>query len=687
MADNKSNAPVAKKIDHVMEIHGTKRNDPYYWLRDDKRENPDVLAYLHAENQYTKDKMSHLEALQSKLYNEMTSRLEPNDTSVPVYNKGYWRWSKFVEGQDYRINIRQKSSLDAPEEILVDQNQRAEGHEYYQLGALALSPQQNCMAIAEDFISRRQYDIRIKNLDTGEFYPEVIQNTSGSCVWANDNKTLLYAKLHEETLLPYQVYKHTVGSDVSQDVLVYEEPDNTFYLGLYKTRSEKYLGICLKATESAEVRFIDADNVDSEPVVFHPRERQHLYSVDHLDGHFYIESDKDALNNKLLKVADSNPVEVNWQEIVAHRNDVLLQGFELFNRHIVINERVNGLEKLIFRDFDGKQIDQITFEEGAYSADLYANPDPAAKVVRYYYSSLTTPDSEFEYDVASKQSKLLKQDKVLGVFDSQNYQSERIMVTARDGVQVPVSIAYRKDKFNKDGTNPLLNYGYGSYGITVDPHFDIALLSLLDRGFVYAISHIRGGQMLGRKWYEDGKKLTKLNTFNDFIDSTKALVEQGYGDSNQIYAQGGSAGGMLMGGIINMAPELYRGVIAEVPFVDVVTTMLDESIPLTTGEYDEWGDPNDKAYYDYMLSYSPYDQVKAQDYPNLLVMTGLHDSQVQYWEPAKWVAKLRDFKTDNNLLLLDTDMDAGHGGKSGRYKAYLDLAKQYAFLLDLAGRA
>lgn len=682
MPDNK--APVAEKIDKILTIHDHQRHDPYFWLRDDERQDQKILNHLHQENAYTKAAMAHLEPLQKQLYREMTERLEPNETSVPVFNKGYWRWSKFVEGKDYRINIRQKGTLEAEQEILLDQNERAEGHEYYQLGAISTSPNQNLLAIAEDFVSRRQYDIRIKDLTTGEFFDEVVKNTSGNLVWANDNQTLFYTKLHDQTLLPYQVYRHRVGTDVCEDVLVYEEPDNTFYIQLYKTRSEQYLAIHLEATESSEARLLNADMPDGEFWVFHPREKKHLYEVEHLGSHFYVMSDKDALNNRLLKVSDDTPQRANWQEILPHREDTLIQDFELFNQWMVLNERVNGLEQLVLRDFEGNVIDQITFNDGAYSASLYANPDPAAKVVRYYYSSLTTPDSEFEYDTVAKQSKLLKQDKVLGDFDSANYQSERIIITARDGVEVPVTIAYRKDKFNQDGSNPLLNYGYGSYGITIDPHFSISLLSLLDRGFVYAISHVRGSKMLGRQWYESGKKLTKLNTFNDFIDSTKTLIEQKYGDPKRIYAQGGSAGGMLMGGIINMAPELYHGVIAAVPFVDVVTTMLDESIPLTTGEYDEWGNPNDKVYYDYMLSYSPYDQVKAQDYPHLLVITGLHDSQVQYWEPAKWVAKLRDLKTDDNLLLLDTDMDAGHGGKSGRYKAYLDTAKEWAFLLDLA---
>ncbi len=689
MLTKRPSPPIAESIDTPLTIHGDTRIDPYYWLRDDNRQNEAVLHYLNAENDYTKACMADTEALQEQLYQEMTERLEPNDTSVPVFYKGYWRWSQFVEGKDYRINIRQKGSLDAPHEVILDQNDRAEGYEYYHLGGLGFSPDQRLQAIAEDFVSRRQYDIRIKDFTTGEYFDEVIANTSGNFVWAADNKTLFYTKLDEQTLLPFQVYRHTVGTDVSQDVLIYQEPDNTFYLQLFKTRSERYIGIHVQATESSEVRFLAADNPTGEFKIFYPREAEHLYEVEHLHQHFYILSDKNAPNNRLLKASDDGTGSVTdlsqWQEIVPHKDDTLLQEFELFDQAIVLHERVEGCEQIIFRDLDGQKTDQIQFDEEVYSIELYANPDPSATTLRYYYSSLTTPDSVFEYDCQSRKTKLLKQDKVLGEFNPDNYHAQRIMVSARDGVKVPVSLVYRKDKFHHDGTNPLLNYAYGSYGIVVDAEFNIALLSLLDRGFVYAISHVRGSKMLGRHWYESGKKLTKLNTFYDFIDCTKALIEQQFGDPKRIYAQGGSAGGMLMGGVVNMAPELYHGVIAAVPFVDVVTTMLDESIPLTTGEYDEWGNPNDKAYYDYMLSYSPYDQVRAQDYPNLLVITGLHDSQVQYWEPAKWVAKLRATKTDDNLLLLDTDMDAGHGGKSGRYKAFVDLAKEWAFLIDLAG--
>lgn len=678
--------PKAKKVDHIMKKHGDERNDEYYWLRDDTRENPAMLAYLNAENDYTKSMLAHTEELQKKLYDEMTGRLEPDKKSVPVFDKGYWYWSKYEKGKDYRIHIRQKEKLTAAEEVLLNQNERAKRHEYYRLAALEVSPNQNLMAIAEDTISRRQYNIRVKNLTKQTFYSEVIENTSGQIVWANDNKTFFYVKKDPQTLLPFQVYRHQLGSNPKKDVLVYEEKDNTFYTYIYKTRSEKYIGIGVSSTMNSEARFVDANKPDGEFKVFLAREADHKYHVDHIGQYFYVQTDLNALNEKVVRVAeDKIGTKDHWQEVVAHREDTLLQNFELFNDYMVINERSNGIEKLRLRNYEGKLIQEIEFDEAAYTAEIGNNPDPASQVIRYNYSSMTTPNSVYEYNVDNKTSKLLKDDKVLGDFNRDNYQSERIMVEARDGKQIPVSIVYRKDRFNKNGTNPLLNYAYGSYGTTIDPSFSVSRLSLLDRGFVYAISHLRGSKMLGRQWYEDGKELTKMNTFNDYIDATKALIKLGYGDPKRVYGIGGSAGGMLMGGVINMAPELYHGIVAAVPFVDVVTTMLDETIPLTTGEYDEWGNPNDKTFYDYMLSYSPYDQLTKQNYPNLLVTTGLHDSQVQYWEPAKWVAKLRALKTDDNLLIIDIDMEVGHGGKSGRYKRFLDRAKQYAFILDLAG--
>ncbi len=679
-------APKAKRIDHWLEAHGEKRNDPYYWLRDDTRQNPEVLDYLKRENEYTKKNLSHTQGLQKTLFEEMTERLEPNEESVPAFRKGYWYWSKFIEDKEYRIHLRKKGSLEAKEEILLDQNERAKGHDFYQLASLAISPNQKLMAFAEDTVSRRKYKILVKDLDSGEYLPDVITNTSGNIVWANDNKTLFYVRKHPTTLLPYQVYQHQLGSDPSKDLLVYEEKDDTFYVSIFKTRSEKFIAIELASTMNSEVRLIDADQPMSEAKIFLPREKDHKYSLNHIGDYFYVTSDLNAPNERMIKVAtDKIGSKEHWQEIIAHNKDNLLQDFLLFDQFLVVNERTKGVERLTIRDHQGKLIDEIDFKDAAYSAGIGYNPDPKSPTIRYTYTSMTTPYSQYEYNQETKSSRLLKQDKVLGGFDSDNYHSERLMIEARDGAKIPVSLVYRKDKFSKNATNPMLQYGYGSYGYTLDATFSISRISLLDRGFVYAIAHIRGGQMLGRQWYEDGKKLHKLNSFTDFIDVTKALVEQKYAAKDKVYAMGGSAGGLLMGAVINMAPKLYHGVIAAVPFVDVVTTMQDESIPLTTGEYDEWGNPADEAYYRYMLSYSPYDQVKAQDYPNLLVTTGLHDSQVQYWEPAKWVAKLRATKTDSNKLLLDTDMTSGHGGKSGRYKAYEDIAKEYAFILDLAG--
>ena len=682
----KISAPIAKKIDHYLNAHGQTRNDPYYWLRDDKRVNTQVLDYLKAENDYTKQELAHTSDLQTKLYQEMTERLEPNKESVPVFDKGYWYWTKYESGKDYPIHIRKKGNLNAPEEPLLDENERAEGHEYYSLATLQVSPDQKLLGISEDNVSRRQYEIRVKDLSTGSFYPEVIKNSSGEIVWANDSQTFFYVKKHPDTLLAYQVYRHKLGTEQKQDELVYEEKDNTFYTSIYKTRSEKYIVISIESTMNSEVRFIDADHPQTDSTLFLTREVDHKYTLDHIGQHFYVMTDLNALNEKLVKVSDDKIGDKShWQDIIPHKSDTLLQDFLLFNNYIIVNERINGVEKLRLRDHQGQLMQEIEFEETAYTTSIGNNPDPTTNTIRYHYSSMTTPDSVYQYDIKSKASELLKQDKVLGRFLPKNYHSERIMVEAGDGKKIPISIVYRKDLFSKDNKNPILHYAYGSYGYTIDPSFSISRLSLLDRGFVFAISHIRGSKMLGRQWYEDGKKLTKMNTFNDFNDATKALVKLAYADPEKVYAMGGSAGGLLMGAVINMAPELYHGVVAAVPFVDVVTTMLDESIPLTTGEYDEWGNPNEKAFYDYMLAYSPYDQVKKQNYPNLLVTTGLHDSQVQYWEPAKWVAKLRELKTDNNLLLLDIDMEVGHGGKSGRYKAFLDAAKEYAFILHLSG--
>ncbi|WP_444997471.1 S9 family peptidase [Aliikangiella sp. IMCC44359] len=677
--------PKAKKIAHKLKAHQHERNDNYYWLRDDNRSNSEVLDYLNAENQYAQEILAPTKKLQNELYHEMISRLEADKTFVAYFNKGYWYNSKFEKGKDYEIHFRQKNTLEAPEEVLLDENLRAENKDFYELESLILSPNQQLIGIAEDLVSRRQYDIRFKNLTTDNFFPEVIHNTSGSLAWANDNKTIFYVKNNPVTLQPYQVYRHQLGSSPETDILIYEEKDSSFYLDIYKTRSEKYIAIAIESTTSDEVRLINADIPNNEPQLFLAREKNHKYNVEHLGKDFYVSTDFNAPNKKLVKVKDSQiGTKDNWVEIIPHNEDSLIQEFELFNQHMVVNERINGLEKLIVRDIEGRFIHEVKFNDTAYTTRLGHNPDKMSQKIRYHYSSLTTPNSIYEYDLTNKSYTLLKQDKLIGNFNSSNYKTERIMITARDGKSVPVSIVYRKNQFKSKGENPLLIYAYGSYGTTIDPYFSSSRLSLLDRGFIYAIAHIRGGQMLGRQWYEDGKKLTKMNTFTDYIDVTKALINLGYADPKRVYAEGRSAGGLLMGSIANLAPELYHGIITEVPFVDVITTMLDESIPLTTLEYDEWGNPNDKKFYDYMLSYSPYDQIKQQNYPHIMVNTGLYDSQVQYWEPAKWVAKLRELKTDNNLLILNTDMESGHGGKSGRYKKFIEQAQKYSFLLYLA---
>lgn len=676
--------PVAQRIDKALTKHEHTRSDPYFWLRDDSRSAPEVLEYLRAENAYTKTMLQHTEPLQEELYGEMTGRLEPNKDSVPVFENGYWYQSRFTQGKDYQVHARRPKTLDAPEEVLIDENLRAEGHSYYRLNNLEISPDGKLMAISEDTISRRLYEIRVKNLETGEIMEEVIEQTSGDLAWANDNRHFYYVRKDPQTLLPFQVFRHKLGTPSSVDVLIYQEHDDTFYTSLMKTRSKRFIGIVVSSTTNSETLLLDADNNDSEPVPFLPREANHLYEIDHIGNRFFINSDFQAPNGKLCVVEDTKiGSREHWTEILAHQDSVLVQDFDLFETFLATNERENGLELLRIRQLNGRLIDTIEIQEKAYTTGLDANPETATRKLRYFVSSMTTPMSVFEYDVDAKISKLLKRDRVPGDFKPEDYASERRMMQARDGVQIPVSLVYHKEHFKKNGENPLLLYAYGSYGITVDPSFNVSRLSLLDRGFVYAIAHVRGGKMLGRTWYEQGKLMYKINTFNDFIDVTRGLIRENYAHPEKVYAMGGSAGGLLMGGLVNMAPELYNGIIAEVPFVDVISTMLDESIPLTTGEYDEWGNPNEEPAYRYMLSYSPYDQVQDQVQPHLLVTTGLHDSQVQYWEPAKWVAKLRHHKKDDHLLLLDIDMEAGHGGKSGRYKAYLDLAKIYAFLLDI----
>ncbi|MGP2938784.1 S9 family peptidase [Serratia marcescens] len=672
--------PKAEKRPYPITIHGGTRVDDYYWLRDDERADRQVLDYLQAENAYTDAMLKPQQALRETLYEEMVARIPQQEHSVPYVRHGYRYQTRYEPGNEYAISVRQPQAESERWEVLIDGNQRAENHEFYTLGGLDVSPDNQRLGVAEDFLSRRQYDIRFKNLADGSWADEVLENTSGSFEWANDSSTVYYVRKHAKTLLPYQVYRHVVGSDPQQDELIYEELDDTFYVGLEKTTSERFILIHLSSTTTSEILLLDADRADAKPQLFVPRRKDHEYAIDHYYQHFYIRSNKDGKNFGLYQSEQAD--EAQWQTLIAPRADVMLEGFSLFRDWLVVEERSAGLTLLRQIHWQTGEEKRIAFDDPTYTTWLAYNPDPETALLRYGYSSMTTPTTLYELNMDSGERTMLKQQEVKN-FTPENYRSERVWVKARDGVEVPVSLVYRQDSFQRVA-NSLMVYGYGSYGSSMDPAFSASRLSLLDRGFVFALAHIRGGGELGQLWYEDGKLFNKQNTFNDFIDVTETLVAQGYGDGKRVFAMGGSAGGLLMGAVINQAPQLFHGVVAQVPFVDVVTTMLDESIPLTTGEYDEWGNPNEQAYYDYIKQYSPYDQVKAQEYPHLLVTTGLHDSQVQYWEPAKWVAKLRELKTDDRQLLLYTDMDAGHGGKSGRFKAYEDIALEYAFILALA---
>ena len=677
--------PVAAVEPHPMTIHGDTRVDDYYWLN--QREDPEVIAYLEAENAYTDALMEDTEALQDSLYREIKGRIKQDDSSVPVRMDDFFYYTRYEEGADYPINARREGSMDAPEEFLLDQNELAEGHGYFSVAGFQPSPNHQLLAFAEDTVGRRIYTIRFKDLESGEMLEGEIPGTGGNFVWANDNRTVFYTERDPQTLRTFQVFRHEIGTDPAQDELVYQEDDEEFSIYLGKTRSDEYLLIGSGQTLSTEYRYLDADDPTGEWNVFLPRQPDHEYQIDHRGDYFYVRTNRGGAKNfKLERTPVTNTAEAAWEEVIPHREDVLLQDFDLFQDHLVLNERRNGLVQLRVRDFTDDSEHYVEFEEPAYLAYPTGNAEFDTDVLRYGYTSMTTPSSTYDYNMETREKTLLKRDEVLGGFDPADYRTERLYATARDGTRIPVSLVYRQDT-PLDGTAPLLVYGYGSYGNSMDATFSHARLSLLDRGWVYAIAHIRGGQEMGRDWYEQGKLLHKKNTFTDFIDATEYLVEQDYGDPDEVFAMGGSAGGLLMGAVINLRPDLYQGVIAAVPFVDVVTTMLDPTIPLTTFEYDEWGNPNDPEYYEYMLSYSPYDNLEAKEYPNLLVTTGLHDSQVQYWEPAKWVAKLRTMKTDDNLLLLKTEMEAGHGGASARDERYRETAFEYGFLIDLAREA
>ncbi len=675
--------PTAKVVPHRLEAHGHVRIDDYYWLRE--RDNPEVIAYLEAENAYTDAVMAHTEELQETLYQEILGRIKQTDLSVPVFDNGYYYYSRTEEGKDYPVYARKQGSLEAAEEVLVDVNQLAEGHGFTSVRSPAVSPDNDLIAFAQDTVGRRFYTIRFKNLTTGELLPDELPSTTGNVAWANDNRTLFYARQDPETLRSYQIYRHVLGSDPAEDELVYQEDDVEFSCYVQKTKSDAYIIIGSSQTLSNEYRYLSADDPGGSFTLFLPRERNHEYSIDHFGDHFYIRTNDGAENFRLMRTPVDSTAKDRWEEVIPHRDDVLLEGFDVFRDYLVIMERREGLLQLRVRSWSGAEDYYLDFGEPAYAAYPSGNPEMDTRILRYRYTSLTTPNSVYDFDMTTRERTLLKREEVLGGYDPADYVSERVYATARDGARIPVSIVYRRG-WEKDGSNPLLLYGYGSYGASMDASFSSIRLSLLDRGFAYAIAHVRGGMEMGRHWYEGGKLLMKKNTFTDFIDVAQFLIVERYTTPLVLFAQGGSAGGLLMGAVVNMRPELFRGVIAAVPWVDVVTTMLDASIPLTTSEYDEWGNPNDETYYRYMLSYSPYDQVAARAYPNMLVTTGLHDSQVQYFEPAKWVAKLRALKTDDNRLLLKTNMEAGHGGASGRYRRYREIAFQYAFMLDLIWR-
>jgi oligopeptidase B len=673
---------MVRQIPTRLEKHGHIRLDNYYWLRE--RGNPEVIAYLKEENEHAEKAMAHTNGLEEKLFEEIKARFKQTDISVPYKRDDYFYYTRYEEGREYPIYGRKRGSLDQPEETLLDGNVLAEGHEFFSIGGWAVSSGQDLLAYAVDTQGRRIYTTHFKNLITGELFPDVIPDVTENLTWANDNKTLFYAKQDPTTLRAYRIYRHVLGTDIPSDELVLEENDETFSVYVFKTKSKKYLMIVSSHTLSQEYRYLDASNPFGEFQMFLPREREHEYHVDHFQERFLIRTNLEAKNFRLMSTPVDKTGKEHWEAIVPHRKDVFLGDFEVFRDHLVLEERVRGLTQIRVMPWSGGDGYYLEFAEPAYRANLGTNLEFDTTTVRFEYASMKTPLSVYEYDMARRQQTLLKQEEVLGGFKADNYVTERLYAPAPDGTEIPLSIVYRKGT-QQDGLNPLLLYGYGAYGFSIDAAFASPRLSLIDRGFIYAIAHVRGGQELGRHWYDDGKLLRKKNTFADFIACAEYLIRERFTNPQKLFAMGRSAGGLLMGAIANMRPDLFKAVVAEVPFVDVITTMLDPSIPLTTGEYDEWGDPNLKEYYDYMLSYSPYDNVEAKDYPNLLATGGLHDSQVQYWEPAKWVAKLRATKTDNNRLFLKTNMEAGHAGTSGRFKRHHETAFSYAFLLDLAG--
>ena len=683
-ADMPQPPTVAKKPHEVTTPFGASRQDPYYWLRDDTRKDPEMLAYLKAENAYADAMLASSKPLADKLFTEITSRIKQDDASVPYRKRGFWYYTRFETGKDYPINARREGSMDAPEQVLFDQNAMAAGKGFFQIGSMGVSLDNKLLAWAEDTVGRRQYVLKVKDIATGKVLEDEVPNVEPNLIWGNDNRSIFYIEKDPVTLLSKRVKVHVLGTPASADKLVYEEKDDTYYMSIDRSRDDKFICINLDSTVSTEFRCAPAAN-PSEFVAIAPRQRDFEYQADHLDGRWVIRTNWDASNFRLMTLDDKQPLgdRSKWQELVPHSKDVYIEGYELFDGFMAIEERSGGVKRLRRVGNDGKS-EFVASDEPAYTMGLDVNAEPNTDLLRYDYTSLTTPNTVYEVNVRTGERKLLKRDPVLGGYDPANYVTERLWATARDGTKIPVSVVYRKG-FKRDGSAAMLQYAYGSYGLSTDPGFSITNVSLLDRGMVYAIAHIRGGQEMGRAWYDDGHLLHKKNSFTDFIDVTRFLVKEGYAAKDRVAARGGSAGGLLMGGVLNMAPQDYRIIIAQVPFVDVVTTMLDESIPLTTNEFDEWGNPKNKVYYDYMLSYSPYDNVEAKNYPALFVGTGLWDSQVQYYEPTKWVAKLRAMKTDHNALVYRINMEAGHGGKSGRFQRFHETAEYSAYMLQQLG--
>jgi oligopeptidase B len=673
---------MVKKISTKLEKHGHTRVDNYYWLRE--RESADVISYLNKENDRAAKEMAHTRDFEERLFEEIKGRFKQTDMSVPYKRDDYYYYTRYEQGKEYPIYARKRGALDRPEEIMLDVNALAEGHEFFSVGGTAVSSGQDTLAYAVDIEGRRIHTVHLKNLSTGEILPDVLPTVTENLAWANDNKTLFYGKQDETTLRQFQIYRHVVGTDPAMDQLVYQEDDETFVAYIFKTKSKKFLMIVSAQTISQEYRYLDADDPHGEFKIFLPREREHEYHIEHFHDRFIIRTNDHSKNFRLLSTPMEKPERKHWQEIIPHRDDVYLGDFELFKDYLVLEERTRGLTQIRIVPWSGGEDHYLQFDEPAYRASLGANLEFDTVTLRFEYTSMKTPQSIYDYNMATRQKALLKREEILGGFDPDHYMTERLFARANDGTEIPISILYRKG-MERDGRSSLLLYGYGSYGLSIDAAFASPRLTLVDRGFIFAIAHIRGGQEMGRQWYEDGKLLKKKNTFEDFIACAEFLIREKFTSTEKLFAMGRSAGGLLVGAISNMRPDLFKGIVAEVPFVDVMTTMLDASIPLTTGEYDEWGDPNQKEYYEYMLSYSPYDNVERKAYPAMLITGGLHDSQVQYWEPAKWAAKLRELKTDDNRLLLKTNMEAGHGGASGRFRRHHETAFSYVFLLDLAG--